>query len=250
MTMADLSRAVTLSVRSADAVVAAATTHANTVREALTKVLGAGAGDAAVVLLQAGATSLKASKDKLLGAETAHIIELSDDIPVRKERDDARVSLREELVRLRPTVEAAAGTDYLARIGMTGGSPEDPSEMQRLAGVVVAGLRREALPASLLPGYVLPAAELATRLEQKARRMGAAMEAINRETKENQETLQKRDRALADFTTVFRAVANLTSVLLASGGEEGLAARVRPSARRAGQTEEVANTSGPEGDGL
>ena len=248
--MADLSRAVTLSVRSADAVVAAATTHANTVREALTKVLGAGAGDAAVVLLQAGATSLKASEDKLLGAETAHIIELSDDIPVRKERDDARVSLREELVRLRPTVEAAAGTDYLARIGMTGGSREDPSEMQRLAGVLVAGLRREALPASLLPGYVLPAAELATRLEQKARRMGAAMEAINRETKENQETLQKRDRALADFTTVFRAVANLTSVLLASGGEDGLAARVRPSARRAGQTEEVANTSGPEGDGL
>ena len=106
------------------------------------------------------------------------------------------------------------------------------------------------MPASLLPGYVLPAAELATRLEQKARRMGAAMEAINRETKENQETLQKRDRALAEFTTVFRAVANLTSVLLASGGEEGLAARVRPSARRAGQTEEVANTSGPEGDGL
>ena len=95
-----------------------------------------------------------------------------------------------------------------------------------------------------------PQALLATRLEEKARRMGAAMEAINRETKENQETLQKRDRALADFTTVFRAVANLTSVLLASGGEDGLAARVRPSARRAGQTEEVANTSGPEGDGV
>ncbi len=248
--MAELSRAVTLSVRSADAVVAAATTHASTVRGALSKTLGAGAGDAAVVLLQAGATSLKGSKETLLSAETAHVIELSDDIPVRKERDAARVALREELVRLRPTVEAAAGVDYLARIGLLGITPDDPSEMQRQAAVVSAGLRREALPPSLLPGYALPAAELATRLDEKARRMGAAMEAINREAKENQETLQKRDRALAEFNTVFRAVANLTSVLLASGGEDGLAARVRPSARRPGQTEEVANTTGAEVDGV
>ena len=31
---------------------------------------------------------------------------------------------------------------------------------------------------------------------------------------ENQETLQKRDRALAEFTTVFRAVANLTAAFM------------------------------------
>ena len=41
-------------------------------------------------------------------------------------------------------------------------------------------------------------------------------------------------------------LANLTSVLLAAGGQDVLASKVRPSARRPGQTEEVANSKDTE----
>ncbi len=240
--MATMSKAVTLCGRSADAVVAAATTHRGVVKDALTTTLGAAAGDAAATLLDAGAAALATEKKKLFAAEAAHAIELSDDLAVRVERDDAALAVRAELMQLRPTLEATAGSAYGVAVGLTGPTPDDPMVLHRLAMVVAAGLRREPLPPSKLPGYTLPAGTLADTLSNAARRLEQALAAMARETKENQETLQKRDDALAGYTTVFRAVANLTSVLLAAGGQDVLASKVRPSARRPGQTEEVANS--------
>ncbi len=244
--MATMSKAVTQCGRSADAVVAAATTHRATVKKVLTTTLGAAAGDAAVTLLEAGAAALAAEKTKLFAAEAGHAAELSDDAGVRAQRDAAALAVRGELVQLRPTLEATAGSAYAVAVGLTGPTPDDPMVLHRLATVVAAGLRREPLPPSKLPGYTLPAGTLADSLTEAAGRLAQALEAMARETKENQETLQKRDEALASYTAVFRAVASLTSVLLAAGGQDVLAGKVRPSARRPGQTEDVASGTAPE----
>ena len=241
--MTELSRGVTLRTRSADAVIAAANTHATTVETALAKQMGANAGGAARTLMTAGATALGGATDKLHSAEAAHAVELADDHPVRKERDDAVVEVRTIMVGLRRTLDAVAPQSYIQAIGLTGGAPEDPTLLQRQAALVANGLAREPVPPSQLPSYTFPAAATADQLRIAADRLQKALFAIARESKENQESLARRDQAAAEFDTVFRAVANLTGTLLAASGQDELARRVRPSARRSGQTAEVEETA-------
>ncbi len=244
-----LSKAVTLRTRSAEAVTAAATTHAPTVETAVAKLMGAKAGEAARTLLTAAATTLTGAKNKLHSAEAAHVVELADDIPVRKERDEAVDEVRAIMVDMRRTLDAVAPRSYIQAIGLAGGTPEDPTLLRRQAVLVAGGLEREPVPPSRLPDYTFPAAATAKQLRLAAGRLEGALSGIARETKENQESLIKRDQVMDEFDTVFRTVANVTSTLLAAGGEEELARRVRPSSRRSGQTVEVAEGSGEETSG-
>lgn len=241
--MAELSKGVTLRTRSADAVIAAANTYATTVEAALARQMGATTGGAARTLMTAVAATLGGAKDRLHSAEAAHAVELVDDHPVRKERDDAVVEVRTIMVGLRRTLDAVAPQSYIQAIGLAGGAPEDPTLLQRQAALVASGLAREPVPPSLLPSYTFPAAATADQLRIAADRLQKALFAIARESKENQESLAKRDQAMAEFDTVFRAVANVTSTMLAAAGQDELARRVRPSTRRSGQTAEVEETA-------
>ena len=115
---------------------------------------------------------------------------------------------------------------------------ERPS--RRLVEGVVAALRTATLPPSRVPGAVFGALAWAHRLEQSAEALSLTLADVAREAREAEATLVAKHRALDDHDRTFGDVATLVSALLRMGGEVELAARVRPSARRPGQTLEVA----------
>ncbi|MEM9463383.1 MAG: hypothetical protein AAGF11_55085 [Myxococcota bacterium] len=78
------------------------------------------------------------------------------------------------------------------------------------------------------------------QLSQHTVALSSALADVAREVREAEATLVAKNRALDEYDRTFGDVATLVSALLRIGGEVELAARVKPSTRRPGQTLEVA----------
>ncbi|MCU0690364.1 MAG: hypothetical protein MUF54_03090, partial [Polyangiaceae bacterium] len=98
-------------------------------------------------------------------------------------------------------------------------------------------------------GVTVDASVLATELQEVANRVDASLEAVQREEREAQLTLNARNAALALWNARYQGVADTLTGLYELAQEWELAAVVRPtSRRRAGVPEEgepvVAPTNG------
>lgn len=238
------SKQVTDRQKSADSVIAAGETHAEPVQQALadlTKPLlkkGESPPDFGV-LVKLSASLLAAAKDRMVKADEAHEIELSDDAPVREARDAAAADLRGALVDLREIIVGAYGQSTAAKLFL-GATPEDPVVLSRFAGEVADKLDKTKLPAPRIKGAKLDAAETAASLREKRAQLDKHLEALHREQREAQKTLAAKYAAIPAYDRVFTGVATTLSGLLLLAGEPDLAAKVRPSIRRPGQTAEQA----------
>jgi hypothetical protein len=192
---------------------------------------------AAAVLASGAARVLARSATVMVAADEAHAVELADDQGLRDDRDRDLVGVRSFLVDLRECVTGVYGEAATRAVGFKGPTPEDPVVLVRVAGEVVAGLRREPTllpkPRFGLAGIDRPA--LATELEARAARLAAAIEALTKDARENQVTLTARDGAMGAHDVTFSRVANFLTALYALAGEPELADRVRPSPRSPGR---------------
>ena len=84
-----------------------------------------------------------------------------------------------------------------------------------------------------------PLAELLERME-------GLYAKVADEERQAQATLEAKNKAIAVYDHAFSITASLVSTLLNAAGEKELAKRVRPSARRPGQTNEDAPSPGSE----
>lgn len=238
------SRQVTDREKSARSVIAAGETNAEIIQSALSQRLqpflkpGEKVPDfaCAVRLLCA---SLAAARDGMVAADERHEAELGDDGPVRRERDDSVAGLRAELVDLRSAIVGAYGSAAAAEV-FAGPTPEDPVLLGRFAGEVADALERVKLPPSRVKGVTLAVAETAASLRDGRAQLEGSLESVQREVREGQQSLVARNRAVSAHDGVFQAVARTISGLLLQAGEAELAARVRPSEHRPGQTAEDA----------
>lgn len=243
------SRQVTDREKSARSVIAAGQTNADSVQSALAKQLepflkeGEKAPDFAGTI-RLFCASLAAGRDAMVAADEAHEAELGDDGPVRKDRDDAAVALRSDLVDLRSLLTGAYGGPVAAEV-FTGATPEDPVLLGRFAGEVAGALERVKLPASRMKGVKLNVGEMVASLRAGRAALEGHLESVQREVREAQQTLTARNRAIAAYDAVFQGVARTLSGLLLQAGMPELAARVRPSERRPGQTAEDAGEPVP-----
>ncbi|APR74806.1 Hypothetical protein A7982_00152 [Minicystis rosea] len=234
------SKQVTDREKSARAVVAAGETQADAIGAALAQVFkphlrkGEPSPDVsrvAVLLSRA----LDAAKATMVEADVAHDAEIGDDDGYRKARDEAAADLADRLIELREILTGVYGT-ATANSVFTSRTPEDPVVLSRFARDIEGALGRVTLPKARIKGAKLDIAETIADLAQRREKLDATLADVARELREAQATLDAKNRAIAAYDEVFGGVATLLTGALRLAGKPDLAAKVRPSSRRPGQT--------------
>jgi hypothetical protein len=238
------SKQVTDRQKSASSVIASGEANAEIVAQAVTTFLqpfvkkGQQVPDAGS-LVHLLCAALEASTNKVIAADAAHEAELGDDGAVRMARDNAHSALRDELVELREIVIGTYGPQAAAGI-FKGATPDDPVVLSRFAGEVVDNFQKNKLPPPRVKGAKLDIAEVAVSLLEKRDVLDQHLKSVQREVREAQKTLADRNNAIAGYDAVFGGIATALSGLLLIAGKPELAARVKPSTRRPGETAEEA----------
>lgn len=249
------SKLVTDREKSTNAVIAAARTHgavaANAVAQTLGGVLAKGEKQPDVALLLELCTrALDRSITQVVASDAANEAELADDAEPRERRDEISATLNADIIELKEIATGLLGPAVLKALRLQGTTPRDPLALLRYAEGVVGALRTVELPKSRVRGAKFHAEEWAQRLEETIAALSEALRDVAREAREAEGTQVAKNRALAEHDRIFGDVATLVSALLRMGGEVELAARVRPSVRRPGQTVEAAEggeAAAPEG---
>jgi hypothetical protein len=236
--------------RSANSVIAAGEANAGLIQEALAAQAkphlkkGEAAPDVAAVV-KLSCTVLAAARDRMVEADAAHEAELADDPAVRAARDAACTVLYDEIVQVREMVVGAHGGNAAGNV-FAGSTPEEPIALSRYAGEVASRLQKANLPPPRIKGAKLNVAEIAGSLQEKRAELDQQLHAVQREMREAQQTLAAKTAAVAAYDETFAGVAAALSGLLRLAGKVDLAAKVRPSTRRPGQTADAGDGSTPE----
>jgi hypothetical protein len=251
------SKLVTDRQKGADAVIAAIEANAGAVGAALRDLLmphlkkGEDVPDA-TLLLQLLSRALEAEKAAMIAADEAHEAELGDDEPARRARDEAHTALYDEIVELREILIGMYGADIAAKI-IPGETPQDPVVLSRFAKTVEKNLGDIKLPAARIKGAKLDKAETLSTIASKRESLDTALRAVAREVREAQVTQDAKAKAITQYDLRFDGIASLASGSLKVAGKPELAVRIKPSARRPGQTaaqaEEPAAGEGGDGKG-
>lgn len=238
------SKLVTDRQKSARAVVAAASTHGAIMGEALKGLLSPHlqgneqVPDVGLLCLLVGRLLLS-QNEKLVAADAAHEAELSDDAAPREARDKAAVLVRQVLVDLRATVAAVHGSAGLKQLGLTGATPVDPSVLAVEGAAALKSLEDAtiSLPAPRR-GTSLDRQAFADDLREHLAPLQSALASVAREAREAETTGAAKQAAMAANDQAFSLGAAWLTATFSLAGKEDLAARVRPSVRHPGQTEE------------
>ena len=234
--------------KSANAVVAVGQTQAEAAEVALSKLLkphlakGESLPDTGLVMILI-ARAIEASKTRMVEADAAHEAELGDDAAIRQARDEAADALSDKLVELREVVVGVYGGATASTL-FSGPVPQDPVVLSRFAGEVATEMARVKLPAPRVKGAKLDPAETASDLRELRATLDAAIKEVAKEVREAQATLDEKNRALGSYDELFGCGATTLTGLLRMAGKADLAAKVKPSTRRPGQTASDAGDAG------
>ena len=243
------SKQVTDRRKSSDSVVEAANVHAERVATAaeaiLTPYLVAGEAmpDIKLLMLLAG-RCLSARSAKMVEADEAHIHELSDDAPARDRRDRAHEGLNDAVVGMREAMIGLFGQRQTEALGFATETPRDAAALVSFSKTVSKSLRDKTFPAPARMKVTWSPKAEADEIDVLRKELDEALSGVAREVKEAEATLVDKNTAIEGYDEAFSGVARLLQGIFVFAGESELANRVRPSARRPGQTEELAPQAG------
>jgi hypothetical protein len=231
--MAQRTTLVSNRIHNGKEVVAAARTHRDAIAAALAAKVAGWSEERARGVLETLADHLDAHTRGLAGAEDRYVAEQADDPPLRDRRDRAAAALLDLSVRARSRIEDALGASGLERYGFEGPTPRHPGGLASHVENTVNLLRSEPAEVDDGLGGRFRTTALADRLAAALAPLRDALEALRVEGREHEAAITERDRALAAWTEAYQGVAGTLVGLFRLAGRADLAARIRPTERRA-----------------
>ncbi|MDI1444237.1 hypothetical protein [Polyangium sp. 6x1] len=176
----------------------------------------------------------------LVEADQTHTNELADDDGYRKKREQSIADLRSQLVALRTAFTNNYDPSVATAYGLAAALPDDNQSLLHTAGSVEKLLRnRPLVEKPKMKGLQIDPLLTADDLKAAADAMQTALGDVEREKREAQATLDKKNTEIETWGRRYPAIADLTSLLFILADRPALADRVKPTARRrAGLPEE------------
>jgi hypothetical protein len=166
-------------------------------------------------------------------ADLRHAAELLDDEEPRQRRDALAAQLTASLLGQRDTVAALYGGETVRSYGLADALPTQPAQLCQRARVVLALLRKQPIAAKpLRTGVTVKATALADELDPLIEQLGAALDDVQRESREAQLTQERKTHAAEAWQTAYQGVTYAFYGLYLLAGRKDLADRIEPTARR------------------
>lgn len=218
-------------------VAAAARTHgpalAPVIAGRLQELNGPGAPDATAVgaVLAALAGAVEGAGNGLQEAALGLVAEQADDHTPRRAREEAAAAVLGLMVRLRSTIEDTFGVEGVRTYGLEGETPRAPKALASHTTRVIHLLKQRPASVATALGTTVDTAAIVAALEAKNAPLVAALADMDREERELEQAIGRRDQALGRWSEVYQGVANALEGLFQLAGRSDLADRVRPTSR-------------------
>jgi hypothetical protein len=176
---------------------------------------------------------LAQTTEKLVNDDTLHALELLDDDPHRRERDESVVELRALLVSFRSTFTTNYGPEVASAYGLGAAIPEEANVLVLLAANVEELLRTRALTeTSKKKSLTVNPIDAADDIKASRESVETALAHVERERRESQLTQAAKNDSMDDWSIAYPRSADVIAALFALAGRDELAHAVRPTARR------------------
>lgn len=237
--MSKLSEQVQNQIKISEKVIASAKTHAKKVADELAARDAAVQGDGAKkttakayeTAILAIAARLTHATEELRERELEYTAERADDGPIREARDAAVRDLGALMIGLRGTVETTLGRSALTTYGLGGDTPRVPRKLLNHAQNVARLMKKTSASVKTEFGSTFNTEAAATSLEKKHAELDRLIKDDDREARELETALTKRDRAVAVWSETYQGTASALEGMYRLAGWRELADRVRPTQR-------------------
>lgn len=236
--MAKLGKEIENRITVSRKVIAAATTHGPGLAPVLAEKALAAKGDgeapkaaAFKAMFASLAAMLTSATDALEVAELAYAAEQADDVAPRATRDKANEKLLALMVKLGSTLEDAMGADAVKSYGLAGDTPRTPKALSSYVGNVVNLMKKKPADVTTEVGGKFSTAATVAILQARKAELDAALKDVDREAREFEGSLGKRDQAMERWTDAYQGIASTLTGLFRLAGRKDLAERVRPTSR-------------------
>lgn len=184
---------------------------------------------------------------ELAEADLAHAAELADDEEPRQARDAAAGAIREKLLSLRDLISGAYSAPIAASFQLGEALPETPMLLVQRAKTVARALRETKPKAAPKHASLkLNLTSLADELDEVCEPLQSALTDVQREEREAQATLLRKNRATAEWERIYDGVTHMAYGAYILAGRADLAARIEPTVRKRSGTDPDPNAPGPD----
>ena len=188
--------------------------------------------DVALLLSQLTALLDRAAAE-LADADLAHAAELADDAEPRQARDEALLAVREKLLSLRELVVGAYGETVAGSLQLSEALPEQAMRLlQRVRAVSQALRDKPPTKPAKHKSLKLDFDSLADELDALQQPLDTALLDVDREEREAQASLLRKDRATAEWERIYDGVTHIAYGAYVLSGRPDLAERIEPTTRK------------------